>query len=41
MFLAGARAGLLKYFFKAATPELIHRREGSFWGTKEAGSIGQ
>ena len=29
-----------KYFFKAATPELIHKRVGSLWGIKEAeGSI--
>ena len=36
---AGAKEGLLKYFFKAATPELIHKREGSFCGIKEADSI--
>jgi len=33
----GAKEGLLKYFFRVATPELIHNNEGSFWGISEAG----
>jgi len=35
---AGANSGLLKYFFKVATPELIHNKEGSFCGISEAES---
>jgi hypothetical protein len=35
---AGAKPGLLKYFFKVATPELIHNKEGSFCGIRETGS---
>jgi len=35
---AGAKAGLLKYFFRVATPELIHSKEGSFSGISEEGS---
>jgi hypothetical protein len=35
---AGAKEGLLKYFFKVATPELTQSKEGSFSGIKETGS---
>jgi hypothetical protein len=31
----GAKLGFLKYFFKVATPELIHNKEESFWGMSE------
>jgi hypothetical protein len=35
---AGAKVGLLKYFFKVATPELTHNKEGSLSGIRETDS---